>query len=370
MENNQETAKTAKKSIKDIAWGRYKKEWKKILPTSFNFFMVMAIVLAVGYFFPATLYITIPFVLVPFLFAYEMSSSYIKKGSPMNNQTFSRFYMSYYAPNFFGCYRIVYHFFLSLLWGLLASFIVACVYYLIAMNVSDSFVTAINYVMEQIEAGGNINNLSQYLSSNTAFLYYSNTVTAVQFGVGFYFFMHYMSYYGLSPYIHMIVVGDNVRAANAIMVGGIRLVKKDFWKDYYSALWPLLVLMIVGFLGGGALAMLWSGSVYDWLLIGFAGAGIFLTPFIPYYFYVMESLSQKYKGAFAKYSISLAQRTLKELEDAQRLSEGEAQALKKSIDDAKKASEAIDAQDNEGKDDDDKDEDHTNHHDKDEYGGK
>jgi hypothetical protein len=154
------------------------------------------------------------------------------------------------------------------------------------------------------------------------------------------------------------------------MVGGIRLVKKDFWKDYYSALWPLLVLMIVGFLGGGALAMLWSGSVYDWLLIGFAGAGIFLTPFIPYYFYVMESLSQKYKGAFAKYSISLAQRTLKELEDAQRLSEGEAQALKKSIDDAKKASEAIDAQDNEGKDDDDKDEDHTNHHDKDEYGGK
>jgi len=324
-------------SLSRSAWLLYRKEIIRIWPTALNVFWVTLGVLAIGYFFPVTLYVSIPLLLMSFLFAYQLSVSYLRKGSALTNRQFFSFYGAYFRMPFYGSYRIFRNFLIALLYALASGIVVGFLYFAIASAVSPSFqadwASLIRYANDnQADAANSL------LRTSSALLGLENATALAEMSVGFFAFTFEMAFYGLNPYLRSVIMGASPRVCNAIFVGGIRQAK-GFWKDYFLTLWPLLAALVVGYGAGLGLTLLFTADPLYLAYGGVAGALILLSPFLPYYYEAAGLLMEKYRKAFSDYSITLAQRTLQQLEDAKQMSEEEASQIKKSIDDAKKLEE-------------------------------
>lgn len=320
-------------SLASLAWASYRKEAKALFPTAFNFTMILIAVFALGIYFPPSLYLTIPLVVLPFFFAFQMTTAYLRKGTQMDNAQFWRFVSSYFQVPFAGCYRVIVHLLFSFLWSILAAWIASFAYYGIASAVNPEFVSSISTIASYIEAG-DATSATSALQSSLELSYLVNTVAAIELSVFSFAFFQQTAAWGMSPLLRGTIIGGDARMCNSVYVGGIRQVRRAFWKDYFLALWPGLLLFVVGYLGGGAIMMRYSADVTQWVAAGLAGASLLLLPFLPYYFHVMGYLIDKYRNSFANFAIKLAQSTLQELEQTKKLSEEEAAELKKSIADA------------------------------------
>jgi hypothetical protein len=326
-------------SIAQKAFDSYRKQAKALLPTAFNFTMVLIAVFALGFYYPPSLYLTVPLIILPFLFAFQMCAAYLRKGSEVSNSEFGRFLLSYFQAPFAGCYRVIIHLLYSFLWALLATWATSFIYYGIASAVSPEFLSAVNDITTMVNNGSDSIAISNAILASLPLSYFVNTVAAVELSVFCISFFHLTAAWGMSPYLRGAMPGGDSRMCNAVFLGGIRQVRKAFWKDYYRSLWLGDVLFLVGYFGGGAIALLFSAEATLWVCCGLIGAAILLLPFLPYYFHVMGFLLEKYHNAFATFAIQLANDTLKELEQTKRLSEEEAAAIKKSIAEAEAAEE-------------------------------
>lgn len=330
------------KSIAAMAWASYRHEAKALFPTAFNFTMILIAVFALGIFFPPSLYLTIPLVVLPFFFAFQMTTAYLRKGTEMDNTQFWRFVSSYFQAPFAGCYRVIIHLLFSLLWSFLAAWLTSFLYYGVASAVNPDFVSTISSITSYVESG-DVTSASNALQGSLEMTYFVNTIAAVELSVFSFAFFHQTATWGMSPFLRGAIIGGDARMCNQVYVGGIRSVRHSFWKDYFFSLWPGLVLFVVGYVGGGAIMMLYSAEVSQWVAAGLAGASLLLLPFLPYYFHVMGYLIDKYRNAFANFAIKLAQNTLHELEETKKLSEEEANQLKKSIADAQEEQAKVEA---------------------------
>jgi hypothetical protein len=324
-------------SLSHSAWLLYRKEIGKIWPTALNVFWITLGILAIAYFFPAMLYLTIPFLLMSFFFAYQLSISYLRKGNALTNRQFFSFYGAYYRMPFYGSYRIVRNAFFALLYALAGGLLVSFAYFGIASAVSPAFqadwASLVSYASEnQVDAANSL------LQTSEALLGFENAVAFGEFTVAFFAFFLEMGFYGLNPYLRSVIMGASPRVCNAIFTGGIHEAK-GFWADYAKTLWPLALAALLGYLGGGGITLLFTADPSFIAYGGVAGALLLLTPLLPFYYEAAGLLMEKYRKAFSDYSIRLAQKTLQQLEDAKQMSDEEAQQIKKSIDDAKKLEE-------------------------------
>jgi hypothetical protein len=317
-------------SIASLAWASYRNEAKALFPTAFNFTMILVAVFALGIYFPPSLYLTIPLVVLPFFFAFQMTTAYLRKGTQMDNAQFWRFVASYFQIPFAGCYRVIIHLLFALLWSFLAAWITSFAYYGIASAINPDFLSAINDLTSYIQAN-DTTSATNLLQNSSVMVYFVNTIAAVELSVFSVVFFHETATWGMSPFLRGAIIGGDARMCNQVYVGGIRQVRGPFWKDYFLSLWPGVLLFLAGYVGGAAIMMLYSPDVTQWVAAGLAGASLLLLPFLPYYFHVMGYLIDKYRNAFANYAIRLAQNTLQELEQTKKLSEEEAAELKKSI---------------------------------------
>jgi hypothetical protein len=323
-------------SLSKTAWGIFRKEYKKVLPTAFNFLMVVLMVMALGIWYPVTLYFTVPFILIPFFFAFQMAATYLRRGDEITNRQFFAYFGAYFGMPFFGAYRVSRSFLLALAWSIVAGLAVAIIYYLIGMQVSPDFADAIKNLYS-IWDNGSSSDFTAFVTSNTSIIIFQNVVGISELFVGFYLFLHYIASNGCNPYLRSVIVGASPHVCNVIYAGGIHLVKDKFWKDYYGALWHGILLIALGFALGVWIGFALHFDVVAAAVTGFSGAAILLSFYLPYYFLVIGLLADKYRNSFADYSIRMAQETLRRLKETQQLSAEEAQHLQDSIDSAQKA---------------------------------
>jgi len=326
------------------AWDQYVHQAGRVFPTSFNFTMVLVAVLALGLWVSESLYLTVPFIVLPFFFAYQMATDYLRSGNAITNRQFFSYYGGYFSMPFTGCYRVIRNFLLALAISIGGGVLAALGYYIIGSSVSPAFQNSISTLYD-LTQNSNVNEVNAFLTSDLHIIYFYNTIALSEGFILFYVFVHLFASYGLNPYLRSVISGASPRACNAIYVGGLRLVRGAFLKDYYRCLWLGSVLLVVGYGAGMGLGFLWSGSADVLSVCGLAGAALLLSFYIPYYFNVVSLLADKYHNSFADYSIKMAQLTLNELQKAQKLSEQEAADLEKTIDSAKKAKDEKDNDD-------------------------
>jgi hypothetical protein len=316
------------------AFQEYKKEFGRNFPSTFNFAMISLALLALGIYWPWTLWLTVPLGVLPFFFATEMSLAEPTPKVTYSSALYFRYFAGYFAPPFFGCYRVVLNYLRAFLCGLAVSLLVGLVYYYSAYTVDASFREAIDSAAKYLSNSAADEALNA-LYGNLSFTLFANIVSLTEGGVALFVFALELAVYGLNPYLRFAIKSSASRMANEVFAGGLRLAGKGFRKDFWEALWLGFVLLVLGFLFGVGMGLLWTGEADRLFAMGLSGSCLFLFMYLPYYFIVVALLGEKYNGCFVTYSIGVAEKALTELKKGASVSEKEAEEIQKSIDEAK-----------------------------------
>jgi len=351
MENKK---KQTKSTISSTAWTLFISKISDWLPSAFNFWMIVLATFALGIFFPYSLFITVPFALIPFFFALQMTMADGHKNGQISSKVFFGYYLTYFKEPFAGSYRVIRNFLVAFLYGSLAYLLAVFITYYILAGTDSNFLSAVNEATSLLQSGDTAG-LVDFLNNSASLLKFTLIVTAVEESAFFIAFLHNLARYTISPYVRFVASGAPSRMVNQIYVGTLRNIRGTFLKEYYGAIWWLIVLGLLGYAGGFAIGYLFLNfiGITGVVVAGAFGSFLLLSFFIPYFINVNSLLAQKYRNSFSDYSITLAENTLQQLQNAQRLSDEQAKMLQKSIDEAKtKMEERNNSQD----DKDDKDE--------------
>jgi hypothetical protein len=325
------------KSLSQSALKLYRKDIKKDLAVTFTLLLVEAMVLALGYLSSFSLFLSIPLILIPFLFAIQMAISSYKGGAPLSNRVFFHFFGLYFNPSepFFGVYRVWLAFLKSLLLFFALFFAIGFTFYGVAnanwpdfKAAADQFASLVNTASAQ--------EVVDYINASTPLLLFQKCVLLGSFIPAVYFFLHSWAVCTVNPYIRMSLVGAPARVANSIFSGGFRLIRKPFYHDYYASIFLGIILAVLG-LGSGTLLGIGLGLSAERIsVLALAGLALFTAFYLPYFFNVIELLANRYEKDFAKYSISLAEETLSRMKEQHQVSPEDAAKFEEELRDAKK----------------------------------
>ncbi len=279
------------RSVHQQAFFVYKKNIGALLPMCAIYGTIVLLCFLLAYFFPYTLIISVPLIVVPFTFALQSSSimiNNIKDSKDRPISTFFKSYFTYYKSTFKGGYR-------TLIGLIKALSTYAVIYSLILIPICIAAYFSIDelqeivknnasYSYEQMEAIINNNNLLKYgaIFANGAGLL-----------SGAYFFIHHIFAHSLiySSLFHsptQIPMRDNSYMFRSVF----SYFRKTFYKEYYKSIWWLIIVYVIFYCIGFSLILLLKTDINSCSpqIVGLAVAFLANLVFIPYVFYVIESI--------------------------------------------------------------------------------
>ncbi|MCQ2742910.1 MAG: hypothetical protein MJ239_06445 [Bacilli bacterium] len=336
MENNKE-------SLSKAAWGQYKKNISSYLALSFVLLLVGAVILAVEitlsfYGMSGTLIFTIPFIFIPFVFAVQYSMTHVRSGENISSKLIGGGWVRYMniASPYFGSYRVIVSFLKALLSYMAPYFVTAMIYIAVKSATDSSFVEAINKVYEMLKDESiSVTKIYEYIASSREILGIYVCASGVGYGVASYIFIRSVFINSASTYIRGMMLGGRAhpRVANAIFQYGFRSIRREYFKEYYKAMWPLIPLLIIGFVGGYIIPCVLPVEIDITALpaFGFAGQLVLVAFFVPYAFEVQQILTFTYANNYSKASLDLAKMNLNQLKAAQQMSEEQSKEIEDQI---------------------------------------
>lgn len=354
---NNETIAT--KAIKD-----YPLAVKKMYPWLINALFVAIGVSALGFLSTYTLFFTLPFLVVPFFYALQLTHSYVHLKDDMDGKRFSYYFKSYFT-NGMGSYRIIRTTLFSFLYAFAGSLLFALVYSYISNLNGLNVIEALNS-LAQAYSSGNTQDISNLLNEEPllSLSYWSIVVEASIFLLSFLF--HTLRY-GVLVYFRFSLNGANSAMVNALYKRSLHDPEtKDYNKDYFLFIWPVFVLLIV-FLGLGlyigyllsqieVLSNFFARSSYFSSSSLIVVCGMFFSSLalifsLPYYFQGISSLYEKYGLTFGKIFLKMTKEKVEQLKQMQKLSEDEQKQIQESLDELEKENKEFEDQINNKSDD-------------------
>ena len=325
-------------SLTEVSWKATKLVAGKLYPTAINFFFIGIAVFALAIWLPETLWVSVPLVLLPFFFALQMSDASYKGRAPLSNRLYFHFYSAYFKMPFFGVYRVFTSFLKAFLVFVLTGVFAAVAYYAVATSVSPAFVAALSALSDELNSADPVS-VATFVSGNSYLLCYVDTVSLIEFGAGFYFFIHEIAINSFGVYLRRPGLVGSPAYFSAILVGTLHKIRGGLLREYWRALWLGDVLLFVGYVGGVLTGLIFTSNAVVLAVCGLAGAFVLIAFYLPYAINVIAQQSFYYRKDFTSYSIVLAQRTLEQLNEDSRLTKEQEEAMKKSLEEAKQRAE-------------------------------
>ena len=279
-----------KKAYKD-ALNEYRNHLGSYLSLSMLYLTIVTLLLVLAYFFPFTLILSVPLILVPFTFALQASVSLVSCNQTENKSPFAIFFKSfavYYSAPFFGGYRGI----VGLLKAL-AAFAIGMS--LILFPISIYVLTNNPVIKDIITSNSEVTTtyLYEILMNDNLFAY----GLMYSLGVGTLFasliyIHHFMA--------HSLVVVSTLHTVKPIPMNVHKSLykyifpgfRRTYYREYCSGIWWLLILYLIGFAIGFALIFFIKDRAFEYNahIIALAGAFLFVTPFSPYVFLLLDKL--------------------------------------------------------------------------------
>ncbi|MCR4562026.1 MAG: DUF2062 domain-containing protein [Bacilli bacterium] len=310
----------------------------ELFAPTFFFLMASIVTCALGLLSSASLFITIPLILVPIYFCYQMYMFFLLTGqrneSESGAKTFFRFFIHYFRSDFSGCYRIMRTILIGLGIMVASSFAYFIIYYLIGTIVSPQFRSLaadfLKYYMTN-----DLESLTAMYTEQPIIRTYVSGVTVVQSIAMFFFCFYQLGYYSLSPYMMAFYQGESTRLTMNVYVRTMRNFR-DIKRTYYSAAWPGIVVVSIGLLGGAALGYFLCPPQFDPFALAsitaLAGALLLLTFYLPYHCAVgIELMKGKMMNCFIDTSINMMKEYAERIKLYQELDEKELKDLEERL---------------------------------------
>ncbi|MFA5687421.1 MAG: hypothetical protein WCZ47_04730 [Bacilli bacterium] len=281
-------------NVKKEAKNNYFKKIGPKLALSFSFLMIVFLSLATILLNPFIFILLFPFLITPALYAFQLMNLGLNSGVSLTNKTFFSFFRRSFAPQTRSIYRTLSAFGKALLVWLLSLFVVTLISSQILINRDPGFVDILNDIAS-LERLDSLDEIMFLIESNKSFYYLSTAITLTSVFAFFLAFLHFILKGAITVFLTPFFPQYFGKHLNKITMLVLKIVKPQYNRDYYRAIWLGPILLLLGFIGGFLATFFLTNNITYILLASISMSILFLAPFLPYYFDVLEKLFAKYQ---------------------------------------------------------------------------
>ena len=281
------------KDLKALARDLTKEHFGGFLTIAIMLFSILVISLLPGLFNVGFLFITIPFFLLPAVFAALMKSRGVPaRDAPNYRETFQMF-GAYYLNPWRGVFRAFRLMVLCALIWIVVSMASGVIYLGLSSSIDPAFATAYDVFQNKAETVSNSGELMEIMmefASSPEAASFEKFTLGFSSGVVGYFFVHQVSLASFVAELHFLFDGKAQYLDNRIFYGAFRNIRPQFTGVYWRYFYFMPILYVVGFVGSYLLGSHFIENAYVLPMVGFAGAGFLFLFALPYYWNLLMVL--------------------------------------------------------------------------------
>ena len=338
--------------IGKASWEEYRDNFAINIRMTAVYVFILACTLQINILAPISIIITIPFFVLPFTFAYisATTSSQLFKGAPV--RSFLALYPLYYQGAFFGGFRALIGFAKAILISIICGSIMTIILYYAYLRGQPGFAG----VLHEIDVAKTVNEMNLALEHFAEFepaKIVTDTSTLVGGFFGSWIFLRHCLLN--SEKITLNLMNKNpapMKTLTSLFITTSHLRRKQFLKEYYGAVWYVVLAFVFTFGGGAALAKyVFHIEASRCIFIGLFVSLILMIFFIPYYFIVVKNICVASTDDYQRGMIAMGERALETLKKHNQITEEE---IKKFEEDIKQKKEALEKMEKELKEQEEK----------------
>lgn len=293
------------------------------LPLSF-FALITILMLVLGFFFPITLILSLPFVVIPSFFSVAAINTLATNENTHEGIGFFVMFRSYFNQIFRGGYRVIWGLVKSLLVFLGSSLILTFIFSATILTKDQSYVAFMNEIKNISDTAEIANAIENFVNTNKTINEITILVNCLSTFFAFYMFMHHFGVNSVKynynfvakmplPMQDLNVISKKVQKENG----------KNFYKDYYKAFWFLGLILIIGYFAGSLLAYFYFDNInmVQICFIGFFGSFILLLLFVPYFLSASSIIISSYRKKYFHTLMDLTKKSLLQMRRAKEITE-------------------------------------------------
>jgi hypothetical protein len=155
--------------------------------------------------------------------------------------------------------------------------------------------------------------------------------TLVGMFFGFYMFAHHIYSHGMKANLIMYNQSPTMSMTtfNAIHKEFFKVIRKDYYKDYYSTIWMIIPTYVVSYVGGAILAyfVITNANIFQYQIIALAFSVLFALPLLPLIATLEEELYKKYAPKYNELGFKSVRDSFDELMKSKQLSDDQKKSL-------------------------------------------
>lgn len=255
-------------------------------------FLVVAICLVLAFLVPISLLISVPFLVLPFLVGVIIENYATNGGINYKTSRIFRCFSLYYNGTTFGCFNVLGAILKTVIVYLISNNLFLIIFHFSIGLADPSYASIINSI-GTVENIGGLNKLIQDLLENQTYNYISNLTLIISFGLASYTFIHHVLTHSFKLCFNAF--GKKIypmQAINMMHKRAFPRFRKDFYFDYYSLFWFIILLFIGGYVGGSFIGLkLLNLNGLQCGVIGLALGILVSIYFIPYIYDTYQVMS-------------------------------------------------------------------------------
>lgn len=321
----------SKNTIRKEAFKKCKTRFNGII-LSLSFFVLIFIpCFAIAFFYPETLILTVPFVMIPSFFAIGSVNIVADKPNMKTERVFFRMFRNYYSPFFKGGYKVWIGFLKSLLVFVIVGSVIATVFeYTVLIN-DPLFTSLLDSLASETNLGNIYDDLLVCITENKYFELMTYLISLLGVFGGLYMFIHHIGMNQIKFYFNLLGVTPlPARDLNITYKETFKKIKKQLRKDYYSSCWFLIILIPVFYFAGSLLTYFFIPNieVFESVIIGFVCVLLIGACFIPYYLNCLELIYLKHAVTFTETFVDLSLKSIEEIKKRETIDPEKEKAIK------------------------------------------
>lgn len=324
------------------AFQSYKKHFGEKSSYALMYGFIVLLVLVAAFFLPISLFLTIPFVVVPFTYATQLSMANINNGFPYSLGTLFYGYRIYFSKKGFGAYNTIS--------SILKSILVYVIFYTLIGSISlGIIISKDNSLSALFDSISGIKTMDEYvkilndISQNASFLLATNISSLIAFGMGYYMFIHASLVNSIKAEMSFYSIKEvDMGSIKMLHKQAFRIIRKSFYQDYYQSFFFIALIFVIGYASGVTLSNLFLTNLqfYQVQIVGLASSFVLIMLFIPYCFDVLEIIYKKHAQDYYQAGINSVLEAYDQLSSSNTLSPEEKETLDKLLEEHKKEAES------------------------------
>lgn len=326
----------------------------QMIAATFSFWIMVLVAIAPCLLSPLFLVLTVPFIFAPALFVYVATAGGLSQDPEfaISNKTTWGLFLSYFSVPYRGAFKM----WLGFLKAMLAFFgvmlVVSALMSGLAPVIWPDFNDTINNFYSLLESGS-ANEIFHFMQESDTLIQYTTLSSSIVFGGAFVMFLHHCLVYGLNCYSRLLFPKAGRNFSDTIFRQTLRSERASFSKAYYGTMWPIYLLLIIGYAGGVALGVYFQWDLVYVLAVSMALSITLALLYFPFYGVGIACIADDIRPATLRMSTRMAQQSLDQLRAMQSLSQEEIESLENML---RGFNEKIPPEDESPKDDEHKDE--------------